>query len=163
MSKQPFHVLAQHLFNEQITLSEQLIDLLEKENAELRTIQVKELDTIASDKYALISTLNICGGRWQDLMQQRNIESGTKGVETFLGQHDTENESNLLQSWLKSQSLAKQCQRLNAINGTIIILRNQAVQQTLSILRGQLPDNHLYDTKGNQKPTISGGHEIAKA
>jgi len=163
MSKQPFHVLAQHLFNEQITLSEQLIDLLEKENAELRTIQVKELDNLAGDKYALISALNICGNRWQSLMQQENIEPGTKGVETFLGLYDTENETNLLQSWLKSQSLAKKCQRQNAINGTIIVLRNQAVEHTLSILRGQLPDNHLYDTNGNQKPTLSGGHEIAKA
>lgn len=163
MNKQPFHLQAETLIDEQITLSEQLIVLLERENAELRTLHVQDLEKLSEEKHALVSALNISSSRWQALIALENIQPDTKSLATFLALADRENESNLLQSWQRLLDLAKQCQRLNAINGTIMVLRNQAVQQTLSILRGQFPRDQLYDTNGNQRSTYSGGQEIAKA
>ncbi len=163
MSDQLFHNIAKPLLEKTTALTIQLNELLEKEKAVLKSIDTSSLKSIASEKDLIMTTLDNHHQDWLALVEQQVKALSTDRVHRFLKYYDAKNNTKLFKIWKSLQDQARKCQRLNTINGTIIILRNQAANQILSILRGQSSENSTYDTHGNQKATNNGGHSLAKA
>jgi len=163
MNATPFHILALDSLEKQQTLTKQLLNLLKLEYKTLNTNYVDPLDEIINDKQPLIIELDALNQHWLSLIATESVETSPKGIEGFLKHYDQINNTTLLHQWLSLQNMAKDCQKTNTINGTIIALRYQSTQQTLSILRGQAPGDSTYDPHGNNTTGYSGGKAIAKA
>jgi len=163
MTTSSFHVLALDSLEKQKTLTKQLLNLLKQEYKTLNTNYVDPLDEIISDKQPLIVELNTLNQHWLSLIAAESVEVSPEGIENFLKKYDKANHTTLLNQWLDLQTMAKDCQKTNTVNGTIIALRYQSTQQTLSILKGQMPGDSTYDPQGNNNGGYSGGNAIAKA
>lgn len=163
MTESPFHILALDSLEKQQALTKQLLNLLKQEYKTLNTNYVDPLDEIISDKQPLIVELDALNQYWLSLIAAESIETSPEGIENFLNDYDKANNTSLLNQWIDLQTMAKDCQKTNTVNGTIIALRYQSAQQTLSILKGQVPGDSTYDPQGNNSPGFSGGSAIAKA
>ena len=163
MSASPFHKLALDSLEKQQALTKQLLNLLKQEYKTLNTNYVDPLDEIIRDKQPLIVELNALNQHWLSLIAAESVETSPEGIEKFLKSYDKANSTALLNQWLDLQTMAKDCQKTNTVNGTIIALRYQSTQQTLSILKGQMPGDSTYDPQGNNSAGYSGGNAIAKA
>ena len=163
MTASPFHILALDSLEKQQALTKQLLNLLKQEYKTLNTNYVDPLDEIITDKQPLIIELDALNQHWLSLIAAESIETSPEGIETFLKNYDKTNNTALLKQWLELHTMAKDCQKTNTVNGTIIALRYQSTQQTLSILKGQLPGDSTYDPQGNNSVGYSAGNAIAKA
>jgi len=163
MSDQLFHNIAKPLLDKTTALTIQLNELLEKEKTVLKSVDTSSLESIASEKELIMTTLDKHHQDWLALAEQQIKVLSTDRMHRFLKYYDEKNDTKLFEIWKSLQDQARKCQRLNTINGSIIILRNQAANQILSILRGQASENSIYDTHGNQTAVYNGGHSLAKA
>ena len=163
MNEAPFHELAQDLLVKQVILTEQMLALLKQEYEALCTNFVEPLNTINNDKQPLIIELNSINQQWVAVLETASVILSPKGIASYLEDYDTVNKTRLSELWLNLQNLAKDCQKANAVNGTVITLRNKASQQTMAILRGQVPGNVVYDPSGNNTSGYIGGSSLAKA
>jgi len=163
MSDQLFYNIAKPLLEKTTHLTFQLNELLEKENTVLKSIDTSSLESIASEKELVMAMLDKHHQDWLALVEQQVKVLSADRMHRFLKYYDKKNDTKLFEIWKSLQDHTRKCQRLNTINGTIIILRNQAANQILSILRGQGSDNSTYDTHGNQTAVNNGGHSLAKA
>ena len=163
MSEAPFHELAQDLLVKQQVLTEQMLTLLKREYETLCTNFVEPLNVINLEKQPLIVELNTINQRWATLFTTVCNEMSSESIASYLQDYDQVNHTQLSGLWLTLQSLAKDCQKANTINGTIVTLRNKSAQQTMAILRGQVPSNVVYDPSGNNTPGYIGGNSLAKA
>ena len=100
---------------------------------------------------------------WLSLLENAGVELSVERITRFLVDYDKKHDTRLHSYWGTLQQQAKDCQRKNTINGSIIALRQQATQQTLAILRGQSLDDKLYDPYGNKSSTNVSRHTLAKA
>ncbi len=158
-----FQASAQGLLTKLQGLSEQLLNLLQQEYKTLSTSHAESLDTITLKKQPVIVQINSDNQKWLALLSQECQDMSPQGIGQFLDNYDAAHASSLSPQWEKLQTLAKACEKSNTINGTIITLRYQSAQQTLAILRGQIPGDTVYNPKGNNSTGYSGGSALAKA
>ena len=158
-----FHELARALIDKQLMLTERLHVLLQKEYDTLHLRHVDSLDVLANEKQPIILDINTLNQHWLALLELEGATIDVKGINTFLKQYDAQKSSSILPLWENLLTKAKECQRLNTINGATLTLRNQATQQAMSILRGHVPGDSLYNMQGSETPNFAGGRSIAKA
>ena len=163
MSDQQFQDMAKQLLENTINLTIGLNKLLEKEYGVLKSLDTSSLEQIAEEKAPITTLLDQHNQEWLQLLEKKLKPLNTNNINRFLRDYDKKNHTKLAEKWQILQNHARKCQRLNTINGTVIVLRNQAANQILSILRGQTGDNSTYDTYGNHKVIHNGGHSLAKA
>lgn len=68
----------------------------------------------------------------------------------------------LLNGWHGLLGIARDCDRLNATNGSIIRLRRQQAMARLTLLRGSEFDNDTYGASGVEANS-AGGRALAQA
>ena len=163
MNKTPFYKLAKDSLEQQLVATKQLLNLLKQEYKIYHTNSVEPLDDIISDKKPLIVELDGLHKHWLALITAESVKADPDEITAFLKSCDEENNTSLSVQWLDLQNMARDCQKINTINGTIIALRYQSTQQTLAILRGQVPGDSVYDPQGNNTTGFSGGNALAKA
>jgi len=163
MTSQEFASTAKSLLSQQIELSTSLNETLTSEYDCLNSRNIDALEQLANDKQPLIIELDSINKQWLALLETQIQDISIEKIKNLLIQLDNEFKLDVLKLWESLQSLAKQCQRQNSINGTIITLSYQNSLQTLSILRGQQPGDNIYNPSGNQVTTYSAGHSFAKA
>lgn len=142
---------AQRLLGEQVTLTDKLVHLLQDEYEVLKHRDAGNLDDITQQKQQLVEMLEIANHQWQDALHKSHIKITLAEISEGLRQCDPENKYDLLSAWEQLAQLAKECQRQNMVNGAILVLRQQATQQTLDILRGKLPGEDTYGPAGHTK------------
>lgn len=90
-------------------------------------------------------------------LKQLEIERGQLFEHAGMGSHpleitdflrSTEENQPLLQLWQQLLELTAHCQESNRLNGTIIKLDHQHLQQALSLLRTEITDDQNYDPQG---------------
>ncbi len=90
-------------------------------------------------------------------LKQLEIERGQLFENAGMGSHpleitdclrSAEEYQPLLQLWQQLLELTTQCQESNRLNGTIIKLDHQHLQQALSLLRAENTDDQNYDPQG---------------
>ena len=158
-----FHELASALIDKQLMLTDRLHVLLKKEYDILHLRHVDSLDILANEKQPIILDIDTLNQHWLSLLELEGATLDVKGIFAFLKKYDAEKSSKILPLWEKLLTKAKECQRLNTINGATLTLRNQATQQAMSILRGHVPGDSLYNMRGSETPNFAGGRSIAKA
>ena len=163
MNESSFHELAYDSLEKQLATTKQLLNLLKQEYKIYHTNSVEPLDEIIGDKQPIIVELDALNQNWLALVAAESIETSPEGISKFLKTCDEENNTSLSVQWEDLQNMAKDCQKINTINGTIIALRYQSTQQTLAVLRGQVPGDTVYDTQGNNTSGYTGGSALAKA
>ncbi len=163
MDSKHFQTTAQNLLAKLQASSEQLLNLLQQEYKVLSTADAESLDTITLEKQPVIIQINSDNQEWLTLLSQECQDMSPQGIDQFLGNYDVTHACSLSTQWGKLQTLAKACKKSNTVNGTIITLRHQSAQQTLAILRGQIPGDTVYNPKGNNSNSYSGGSALAKA
>ena len=163
MSDKQFRDISTQLLDNTINLTIQLNELLEKEYAVLKSLNASSLGNIADKKTPIAALLDQHNQQWLALLERHIGTPTPKKIKQFLLDYDNKHQTSLSETWGSLTSHARKCQRQNTINGTVIVLRNQAGNQILSILRGQTGDNSTYDTHGNHKMIHNGGHSLAKA
>ena len=163
MSDRQFQDIAKQLLDNTICLTMQLNELLEKEYAVLKSLDTSALSNIADEKTPIAALIDQHNQEWLTLLERYVGTPAPSKIKQFLNNYDNRHQTSLSESWQSLTSHARKCQRLNTINGTVIVLRNQAGNQILSIIRGQNGNHSTYDTHGNHKIIHNGGHSIAKA
>ncbi len=158
-----FHELAKALIDKQLMLTERLHVLLKKEYDTLHLRHVDSLDVLASEKQPIVLDIDTLNQHWLSLLELEGAELNEKAIPAFLSKYDKKHGSRILPLWENLLVKAKECQRLNSINGATLTLRNQATQQAISILRGHVPGDSLYNTQGAETPNYAGGRHLAKA
>lgn len=162
-AQKSFHELARALLEKQLMLTQRLHALLQNEYDVLHLRHIDSLDVLASEKQPIILDIDTLNQHWLSLLELEGATVDVDGILVFLIQYDKEKNSGILPLWEALLEKAKECQRLNTINGATLSLRNQATQQAMSILRGHVPGDTLYTMKGTETPNYSGGRSIAKA
>lgn len=162
-SQRSFHELAKALLEKQLMLTERLNALLQREYDVLHLRNVDSLDVLASEKQPIVLDIDTLNQHWLSLLELEGAELDVKGIIAFLKQYDSKKSTRILPLWESVLKQAKECHRLNTINGATLTLRNQATQQAMSILRGHTPGDSLYNVQGSETPNYAGGRSIAKA
>ncbi len=158
-----FHELASALIEKQLMLTQRLLGFLQQEYDVLHLRNVESLDILASQKQPIILDIDTLNQHWLSLLELEGITLDIKNINAFLKTYDAEKNSRILPAWEALLVKAKECQRLNSINGATLTLRNQATQQAMSILQGHTPGDSLYNGRGAETPNYAGGRSLAKA
>ncbi len=159
-----FAQTAKKLLDEQLETTLRINALLSTEHDILSARNTENLATTVQEKKLHIEHLEKLNQSWQQTLRLVKTKFTLKGITTTLSKADPQGEYGLLTRWQKLGQQAKECQRLNLINGATIELRQQVTEQMLSMLRGQAAESHTYNPKGiayNSQPTTGG--QIAKA
>jgi len=158
-----FHELAKALLEKQLMVTERLHVLLQKEYDILHMRNIDSLDVVASEKHPIVIDIDTLNQHWISLLELEGAKIDVNGIITFLKDYDDKKSTAIFPLWENVLVKAKECHRLNTINGATLTLRNQATQQAMSILRGHTPGDSLYNLQGSEMPNYAGGKSIAKA
>lgn len=151
------------ILNAQLRLSDELISLLKQEYEVLNTLHVENLHDLATQKKPVIVDMENLSQAWSILLRNKGVELSQEGIERFLIEFDNVNGTELQRAWNSLLNKAKECQKKNAINGSVIYMRHQTTQQTLAVLRGNKSEGQLYNHFGNEASTYVSGKTLAKA
>jgi len=148
------------LLDKQLTMTVALKELMEREYATLNTAQALELDNIIQKKQNVTDDLESLNKNWQRLLEASHVNISQQGIRLFLAKLDPNKTFDLVTNWDTLCEHTKTCQRLNTVNGTVIVLRQHTTQQALDILQGK-SNSDTYGSKGQRLSTDYGGHSIA--
>jgi len=163
MNELSFQEQLTRILNAQVQLSAELLSLLKQEYEVLSSTNLDNLENLASQKKPIVVDLDNLGRAWEILLKNKGVELSADGIGRFLNEFDNVNNTQLQAAWISLQEKAKECQKKNIVNGSVISMRHQTTQQTLSLLRGQRPEERLYNHYGAESNTLSNGKSLAKA
>ena len=139
-----------------IEQAQRLMSLLQDERNVLSTNDSSALENITNSKEQLAEAIQIstrqCGQYLQKAGFGDNNQSLSEYIKTCSEPFSTKFES----MWHNLQSILKQCQEENRINGKLINSSQRRIKQALSILQGQPVDEDLYGSGGKTVNTSSG-------
>lgn len=153
---------SQELLSKQVSVTDQLVQLLKQEYNILKSIEVGELVELAQHKTTLVNELESLNQDWQQLLRHARVPIDLDSISNSLEKVDPRNELGLLDQWSALADLARECQKQNTINGSVILLRQQAATYSLDILTGQNSANETYGPKGTSHQSGKGGHSLGK-
>ncbi len=126
---------------------------------ELRQTLVKEYEALAAgdpgSMQATAETKQRLSAILEDLEQERlkqlrqaGLDLTRTGLMAYLGRHSQPDGHPLSQLWQRIETLTRDCERLNRVNGIIIAKQRQRAETALSILKGQVLQPQLYSSQG---------------
>jgi flagella synthesis protein FlgN len=142
--------------SQDIQACEHLRELLSKERELLKNREIDALDPLIEAKTKILNQLNqsaITRSQWTAHYQRESQQAEQDIAKVFI-QYAKEN--GLAEQWRKLQSLFKECQMANEINGKTLMRSQSTHERLLSILRGQSVANNLYTDKGAKRNSASG-------
>lgn len=151
-----------HILEQEIQFSEQLLKALQEEYNALTRADPAAIDAKARDKQRLFDAIERLEHARLTLLTEAGCEGDVAGVEGYIARHATQQRGELNRLWSHLTEIVSACRDQNTVNGNIIEVCGQRARQALTLLRGQMTDNSLYDPSG--KPV--GGrstHSLIKA
>lgn len=121
---------------EQATASK-LLTMLKYERGALTKSDVDVMTELTTKKQPLVVTLEQLGRQREALLQTEGFSAGKEGLSAFIA-NQTEQHSRILNSMVDALKItAKACREHNQVNGGIVNVNRQYLQQAMNILRGR--------------------------
>lgn len=137
-----------HLLQTEHEAMENLRQILDRETSLLTSGRdMEELSQLVLQKDLLIEELKVLALKREELFSLTDTSSANTDFESLL--KDFKNSDTLLPLWQQLLSLTTTCQEINRMNGAIIKLNEQHIQQALLLLRNEEPADLNYDAKGS--------------
>ncbi|MDH5300703.1 MAG: flagellar protein FlgN [Gammaproteobacteria bacterium] len=157
-----FASIAKTLLEQQTSVAEQLLALLQKEYRLLKREDEGDLSDLTQAKLVQVNLLEDLTARWLGSLKQAKVEITLDSIHAALEKQDPGQSLGLVSLWEKLGAVASECQRQNTVNGAILVVREQTTQTALDILRGKVPGEEVtYSAKGRSSgytaPRGSGG------
>ncbi len=134
------------LFNDDIGISQQLLQLIQDEFKALGERDLPQLEKILGCKLPLLTLLEQHGRQRSDTLQSLQLSTDQLGLEQLASNSSQGDE--LLARSAQLSELLEQCRAANLLNGRVIRSNQISTNSVLSILRGsETPD--LYDSRGS--------------
>ena len=115
----------------------QLLTLLKHERSALTKSDVDTMTTLTAQKQPLVISLEQLGRQREALLQIEGFSAGKNGLAAFIA-NQTEQHSRILNTMVDSLKVtAKACREHNQVNGGIVNINRQYLQQAMNILRGR--------------------------
>ena len=140
--RQPLHDLRTSVEKECAAM-EDVIAILRREQEQLVSGSSEGLDIVVSEKNA---SLDMLERKRQDRLTTMNKVGAPTDpgmIDQFVGADAT-----LSRLWQRLRALARECQRVNALNGRLVNVRLQFVDGRLDTLRRVRGNQSVYDTDG---------------
>lgn len=132
-SLQQLHNILQ---TEQTTAS-QLLVMLKQERSALTNSDVTAMTDLTAKKQPLVVALEKLGRQQAALLQAEGFSAGKEGLAAFIA-NQTEQHSRILNGMVEALKVtAKACREHNQVNGGIVNVNRQYLQQAMNILRGR--------------------------
>jgi flagella synthesis protein FlgN len=141
----------QSIFDLDLPVTTQLLQLLEGERNALEKRSYGNLQTIITDKHALLEQLE----KHASVRQQVLTQAGFENEQSTLASAD-QHAPQVAQAWRKLAEQWASCQKINETNERISKRTRLVTGQILDLLRGQTNQQKLYDDKGNAHNTGAG-------
>jgi len=132
-SVQQLHNILQ---TEQATAS-QLLTMLKYERSALTKSDVDAMTELTAKKQPLVVSLEKLGRQREAVLQAEGFSAGKDGLAAFIA-NQTEQHSRVLNNMVDTLKItAKACREHNQVNGGIVNVNRQYLQQAMNILRGR--------------------------
>ena len=128
-----------------------LRESLVEEKSALEAQDMDALDIAIASKSRCVSELADLDGKRSHLCAAAGFDAGPEQMQNVIAWCDEG--SVIANAWDNLMTIAADCNALNMTNGAIIRLREQQIRSSLSLLRGQAPEN---DTYGHPRAGRSG-------
>lgn len=153
---QDFANAARPLLEQQLSVTTELLTTLQTEYKVLKQMDSCDLTSISQQKQTLIDQLEGLSQAWLGLLLDTQAEITSEGIRAHLQAADPQETLQLLPLWQQLGEQARECQRQNQVNGAILVVRQQATQQALDILRGMPEGQPTYGPKGTSGSGVPG-------
>ncbi len=141
----PYQSFLQLLQQEQAAV-QQLLATLQQEHQALGARDVDAIDQAVAAKEQQLAQLGQLAQQRNQLLEQAGVSADKEGFSQFIA---SEPSGKLKQRWDELETLLRECQRQNQINGSLLETGRQVSQELLSILTGQdFGKNELYNQRG---------------
>ena len=140
------------ILQEQCEIGHELLQILNREYAELSGNDLPGLETTLAAKQNLIDRFE---GLSLDLMARARQYSNNKkdGIAGFLQHEDPQGIWGLESLWRQVSKLLSECRQRNGTNGKVILLNQRHIQSALEILRhGEQDPAACYSPSGAGQP-----------
>lgn len=134
------------LFNDDIGISQQLLELIQDEFKALGERDLPQLEQILGRKLPLLTLLEQHGRQRSELLQSLQLSPDQQGLEQLATR--SQQGSELLACSAQLSELLEQCRAANLVNGRVIRTSQISTNSVLGILRGGETPN-LYDSRGS--------------
>ena len=124
------------LFNDDIGISQQLLELIQDEFKALGERDLPQLEQILGRKLPLLTLLEQHGRQRSELLQSLQLSPDQQGLEQLATRSQ------------QGSELLEQCRAANLLNGRVIRTSQISTNSVLGILRGGETPN-LYDSRGS--------------
>ena len=133
----------QSLLQRQHDAAQRLLQLLTEEHAAITGNNLQDLESVLAAKQQSLMELETTSREYTQIAPNKTIFTET------IRQNDPHGALGLESLWQKVETLLRQCQNKNSINGKTISLSHRHVQQAISILRsGELGVDPCYSPTG---------------
>jgi flagellar biosynthesis/type III secretory pathway chaperone len=149
MSTYEYQNQINELIQQEISLSNRLLENLLSENQALSSNDHEVIQGLLANKQQIIGTLESLGKQRELVLKKTGFSGDKNGMKKLIKQSGDTSNCLLGQNWRQLMAIVSECQRQNEINGIIINASSRYTTYALSILKGQQPgDNVRYGSKG---------------
>lgn len=159
--RQSYRTELNDLLRAEYTCAGRLNTLLGAEAKALITRDVEAMERLLDEKQGLIQQLEHLENRMRQLLQSAGFGTQPRDVEACLAWCDDSGQ--LIKGWRLLMERIRNAQQQNRINGATLESSRRYTQQTLALLRGQVPESDLYNPTGNTGSYALAGRSLAKA
>ncbi len=143
--------------HEENRMARQLLEVLNKEQAQLIAAGVDSLDMLSEEKNKLVERMSELAAQRYRALAANGFQAQEEGMRAWLGSIDSATTS---QSWQELLETARAARDINRNNGMLINKHLARTQSALSVLRGGAPGDSLYGRNG-QSAVSPGGRGLA--
>ncbi|HCY62957.1 MAG TPA: flagellar protein FlgN [Oxalobacteraceae bacterium] len=146
-----------HKLHEENRHARMLLDLLQKEQAQLIAADINALTSLTEEKARLVARMSELAAERHTALAAAGFAATEEGMQAWL---DSLQPSTVRQSWKELLDLARAAKDINRSNGLLIgkhLARNQGA---LNVLKGGPQDQALYGPNG-QSSVTPGGRGLA--
>ena len=132
-------------FEQDSRLVDQLLVLLNKEQANLINADIDAIEGIIDEKAQLLQSISVTVQNRYDALSKNGFEGNEQGMAAWL---TGQKEPAIHQSWLKFQKMLDQAKELNRINGMLINKHFNRNQQFIDALNSAHSPGQMYGANG---------------
>lgn len=138
-----------NVLREELELTQELLECLQSENQALSNHDADHLERTTGQKQQLVNQLEQVEKQRHQAFLQQGINLNADSLQASLDKASgSPEEIEIISLCSKVLELAEKCRIQNIQNGSIIEGGRQRVREALSILRGQLTDDYIYENNG---------------
>ncbi len=137
------------LLSQYLHQSQQLCELLERENEALSDDDAEQIQATAEEKQVLLDEFAKSDKRLMAILANAGVSQEPQVMEKLLAQCPADQQQQLTQLWQDLSPTLEKCRSQNIINGTIIASRLNGIRRTIDIVRnGGEAGTVSYDASG---------------